>query len=123
MREKIAEFLFKVQHPDMDWGHSGTADDVSWRRFEEKCLRDATRLLSIQREEVKREQLTDEELGEIIRVNHNDRPFKSESAIARGTRQAQLQKILKALEEQQPFEVREDIGERPEQMLEDQEEK
>jgi len=39
--------------------------------------------------------LTDEEMGEIIRINHDDKPFKSESQIARSIAQAQVDKFLK----------------------------
>ena len=56
-------------------------------------------ILALITEEIEKGLLTDEELGEIIRINHDDRPFKSESAIARGTRQAQLDKILSLLKE------------------------
>jgi hypothetical protein len=70
------------------------------RNFGLASLEDiADQILTLLIEEIKKELLTDEELGEIIRVNHDDRPFKSESAIARDTRQAQLQKILKKMEE------------------------
>ena len=50
LREKIAQRLFKIQFPDLDWGHNGTSDDDSWRRFEQKCLWDATKLLALIKE-------------------------------------------------------------------------
>lgn len=47
LRVKIAKKLFKIQYPDLDWGHSGTCDDSSWRRFEQKCLWDADQIISL----------------------------------------------------------------------------
>jgi len=84
MRERIARELNK------HW-YKGDYPEV-WYEM-------AGYVLTLITEEIEKGLLTDEELGEIIRINHDDRPFKSESAIARGTRQAQLDKILSLLKE------------------------
>ena len=57
----------------------------------------AHQILSLLKEEIEKSLLTDEEMGEVIRVNHDGRPFKSESGIALSTCQAQLDKVLGVL--------------------------
>lgn len=46
LTEEIAKQFFKFSFPDLEWGHSGTVDDDSWRRFERKCLYEAQSTLS-----------------------------------------------------------------------------
>ena len=99
MREKLARNLYWISAS----GRYG-AKFPKWETLKPDqqdffCEKADTLILSLLIEEIKKALLTDEELGEIIRVNHDDRPFKSESAIARDTRQAQLRKIIKKLEE------------------------
>jgi len=53
MRDEIARKFLKFKHPSgIEWGHTGTIDDESWRRLEDKCLDAADEILSLIREKV-----------------------------------------------------------------------
>ena len=80
MRDEIAKIIWKEIS---EW------DNAYW-----VC---ADVILSLLKEKIEKSLLTDEEMGEVIRVNHDGRPFKSESGIALSTCQAQLDKVLGVL--------------------------
>lgn len=58
--EKVARKLFKFEFPDLEWGHSGTVDDESWRRIEQKHLRHAQELIDLIKPEIEAEIRKDE---------------------------------------------------------------
>jgi len=54
IRDEIARKFLKFKHPSgIEWGHTGTIDDESWRRLEGQCLDAADVILSLIREKVK----------------------------------------------------------------------
>jgi len=80
MRDEIAKIIEKETS---EW------DNAYW-----VC---ADAILALLKGKIEKSLLTDEEMGEVIRVNHDGRPFKSESGIALSTCQAQLDKVLGVL--------------------------
>ena len=42
---EVAKIIFKFIHPTIDWGHSGTVNDNSWRATEDSCISVAKKIL------------------------------------------------------------------------------
>ena len=67
LRERVAKSIFYSHHPVSSgypdfWNVTGTVDDQSWRRLEQKCYREADRFLAEVLEVVRESRLTEEQM-------------------------------------------------------------
>ena len=102
MREKIAERIFKTNHPGAEWVHTGTIDDSSCGRWEYHCLQQADQILTLICEEIGKSLLTDEETRRAIGKDRKLKSVEDFRQVFADVAQAQIDKILALLQKEAP---------------------